>query len=69
MNFYSLLTSTINIRALEKSFQEANVFKKKKPWILKGLLISIEKKQKLHKTHYILGLTNERLYYKKYCNF
>ena len=28
----------------------------------------IKKKQKLHKTHYIFGSINEKLYYKKYSN-
>ena len=41
---------------------------KNKPWITKGFLISIKKKQKLNKTHYIFRLRSEKKYYKLYSN-
>ena len=34
----------------------------------KGLITSIKKKQKMHKTHFILGTSVNKLYYKKYSN-
>ena len=40
----------------------------KKPWITKGLLISIRKKQKLYKTHFLRGSDAEKEIYKRYSN-
>jgi len=41
---------------------------KSKPWITKGIYISICHKNKMHKTHYILGDDTKKQEYKKYSN-
>ena len=66
--FYSLLTSTINIHALLKKLSRKQKRLINKPWITKGLLISIKKKQKMHKIHYIKGSPIDKLCYKTYSN-
>ena len=66
--FYLLITSTIDTHAPLKKLSRKQRRLGSKPWITKRLLISIKKKQKLHKTHYIFGSINEKLYYKKYSN-
>ena len=66
--FYLLITSTIDTHAPLKKLSRKQRRLRSKLWITKGLLISIKKKQKLHKTHYFFGSINEKLYYKKYSN-
>ena len=66
--FYLLITSTIDTHAPLKKLSRKQRRLRSKPWISKGLLISIKKKQKLYKTHYNFGSINEKLYYKKYSN-
>ena len=39
-----------------------------KPWITKGILISIQNKQKLHKSHFLKGNDVSKLIYKTYAN-
>ena len=39
-----------------------------KPWISKGLYVSIRNKQKLYKSHYLKGSINEKKFYKRYSN-
>ena len=39
----------------------------RKPWISKCILVSIKKKQKLHKVYHFCGFSKEKLYYKR-CN-
>ena len=39
-----------------------------KPWITKGILVSIKNKQKIHKTCYCKGNDFEKQIYKKYAN-
>ena len=67
-DFYSLLTSTINIHAPLKKLSRKQKRLINKPWITKGLLISIKKKQKMHKTHYIKVSPIDKLCYKTYSN-
>ena len=40
----------------------------KKPWITNGILISIKKKQKLHRTHFLSSNPINRIIHKKYSN-
>ena len=51
--FYSLITSTIDAHAFLKKLSRKQNRLKNKPWITKGLLTSIKKKQAMHKTHYV----------------
>ena len=39
-----------------------------KPWITKGIFISIQNKQKLHKSHFLEGNDVSKLIYKTYAN-
>ena len=41
---------------------------KLKPWITKGLLVSIKHKQQLYKTHFVNGNSEQKKFYKKYAN-
>ena len=41
---------------------------KLKPWLTRGLLILIKRKQKLYKTHFINGNSEQKKFYKKYAN-
>ena len=41
---------------------------KNKPWIIKGILTAIRHKNKMHKSHYILGDLVMKSEYKKYSN-
>ena len=51
--FYSLITKTIDTHAPLKKLSRKQRRLKSKPWITKGLLISIKRKQKLHKLHFM----------------
>ena len=66
--FYSSLTSTINIHAPLKKVSRKQKRLINKPWITKGLLMSIKKKQKMHKTHCIKGSPIDKICYKTYSN-
>ena len=39
-----------------------------KPWLTKGIQISIRNKKKLHQSFYVGGNAEQKLYYKKYAN-
>ena len=39
-----------------------------KPWITKGIFVSIRKKQKLYVTHYLKGKEIQKIFYKTYAN-
>ena len=53
---------------LFKNFLESKNVQKTKPWITKGFLTSIKKKQAMHKTQYVNGSRVAQLLYKNYCN-
>ena len=40
----------------------------KKPWIIRGLMTSIRKKQKLYKTHFLKESEGEKNFYRQYAN-
>ena len=67
-DFYSLITTTIENHAPLKKLTRKQTRLRNKPWITKGLLKSINRKQKMHKTYCINGSTDERKFYKSYCN-
>ena len=62
--FYSVITKTIDKHAALKKQKRLQ----RKPWITKGLLISIKRKQKMHKSHFIHGSTDDKKFYKLYSN-
>ena len=65
---YFLITTTIENHAPLKKLTGKQTRLRNKPWITKGLLKSMKRKQKMHKTCYSNGSTNERNFYKFYCN-
>ena len=66
--FYSLITKTISNHAPLKKLSRKQKRLKSKPWMTKGLIISVKKKQKMHRTHFVQGTSVNKLYYKKYSN-
>ena len=60
--FYFLTTPTINA-APPKKLSRKQKRLKNKPWITKGHLTSIKKKQAMHSTHYVNGLLVVQLQY------
>ena len=62
------LSKIINKHApIQKASRKQRRFLQK-PWLTKGLLISIKNKQKLNGTHLLCGTNSEKLFYKKYAN-
>ena len=53
--FYSLITKTISNHAPLKKLSRKQKRLKSNPWMTKGLITSIKKKQKMHKTHFVQG--------------
>ena len=66
--FYSLITKTISNHVPLKKLSRKQKRLKSNPWMTKGLITSIKKKQKMHKTHFVQGTSVNKLYYKKYSN-
>ena len=66
--FYSLITKTISNHAPLKKLSRKQKRLKSNPWMTKGLITPIKKKQKMHKTHFVQGTSVNKLYYKKYSN-
>ena len=68
--FYSMIKLAIenHTRTPLKKLSTKQQRLKNKPWITKRFLIFIKKKQKLHKTHYIFGLSSKKKFYKLYSN-
>ena len=58
--FYSIIILTIEKNAPLKKLCRKQQRLKNKPWITKSLLISIKKKQKLHKIYYILDYLQKK---------
>ena len=56
--FYSAITKTIDKHAPLKKLNRKQKRLQRKPWITKGLLISIKRKQKMHKSHFVHGSTD-----------
>ena len=63
-----MITKTIDTHAPIKKLSRKQGRLKTKPWITKGLLTSIKRKQKLHKSHFINGSAIAKNYYKVYSN-
>ena len=66
--FVQVIKLAINRHAPLKKLSRRQKRLNKKPWITKGILISIKKKQKLHRTHFLGPNPIERDIYKKYSN-
>ena len=68
VEFYSLITKTISNHVPLKKLSRKQKRLKSNPWMTKGLITSIKKKQKMHNIHFIQGTSVNILYYKKYSN-
>lgn len=66
-NFTCIITETINAHAPMRLASRKRQKLLKRPWRSKGIFISIKRKQKMYKTHFLSN--NEKLIaiYKKYC--
>ena len=60
------IKSIIDLHAPLKNLSRKQL--KLKPWITKGLLVSIKHKQQLYKTHFVNGNSEQKKFYKKYAN-
>ena len=60
--FYSVITQTIHIHAPLKKLTRKQKRLQRKPWITEGILISIKRKQKTHKTHFINGSSMKKYF-------
>ena len=63
-DFVSVIDSLAPLRP--KTRRECKA--KNNPWLTKGLLKSINHKNKLHKTHFVSGTDDQAVYFKKYSN-
>ena len=66
--FTSIVSSTIDEHAPLKKLSRHQLKLRSKPWLAKGILISIKNKRKMFKSHYISGTKREKSYFKKYVN-
>ena len=67
-NFINIFKTAIDNYAPLKKLSRRQRKLKLKPWITRGLLISIKHKQKLYLSQFINGNTEKRNFYKKYVN-
>ena len=70
-NFNRLIKTISDVIETRAPLQTASRRQKrlqKRPWITKGILISIKNKQKLYKTYFLGGSNFEKFYYKIYAN-
>ena len=66
--FHSMITQTIDKYAPSKKLTRKQKRFQHRPWIDKGILVSIKLKQKMHKTDYIKGSTLGKYLYNEYSN-
>ena len=66
--FMEVIKITINRHAPLRKLTRRQKRLNKKPWITNGILISIKKKQKLYRTHFLSSNPINRIIYEKYSN-
>ena len=66
--FVALIENTIEIHAPLKKLSRKQQKLQSKPWITKGILISVRHKRKLYKSHFLAGTEIQKRFYKKYLN-
>ena len=66
--FLQLITSTIDFHAPIKLASRKQQKVLSKLWLTRGILTSIRSKQNMHKSHYIHGTFEQKMFYKKYTN-
>ena len=67
-NFASTFRTCLNKYASLKRALRKKCKLMSKPWITKGIFVSIRKKQKLYVTHYLKGNEIQKKFYKTYAN-
>ena len=67
-NFINIVKTAIDNYAALKKLSRRQRKLKLKPWITRGLLISIKHKQKSYLSHFINGNTEKRNFYKYYAD-
>ena len=67
-HFTRIILSTINTHAPLKPLPRKQKKIQSKPWITKGILISIRKKNSMFVSHYLNGDLNHKSFFKKYLN-
>ena len=66
--FVEIISTTINKHAPQKRMSRKQARLAMKPWITKGILLSIRKKNSMFKTHFISGNSIQKLFFRKYTN-
>ena len=66
--FISLISQSIDKHAPLKKFSRRQQKLQKKPWITKGILVSIKRKRSMFISHYVNGNNSQKILFKKYCN-
>ena len=64
----NIVKNTIVTHAPLKVLSQKQRKLKLKPWITKGILVTIKKKHKLYKSHFLNGSDVHKQFYKKYAN-
>ena len=67
-HFVNTIKTVINTHAPLKQCSRRQKRLQRKSWISKGLYVSIRKKQKLYKTHYLRESNNQKAFYKRFAN-
>ena len=67
-NFISNFKTVIDKHAPMKKLSQKQTKLLSKPWITKGILVSIRNKQKMYVTHFKNGDIKQKTFYKKYSN-
>ena len=67
-NFITTFKTVIDKHAPLKKLSQKQTKLFKKPWITKGILVSIRNKQKMYVTNFTNGDTEQTTFYKRYCN-
>ena len=67
-DFTRIISSTIDKHAPLKPFSRKQRKLMAKPWLTKGILVSIKKKRSMFKSHLLKGNTSQKIFFKKYSN-
>ena len=67
-DFVKRVRSIIDFYALLREISRGQKRLRAKPWLTKGLLVSIKYKQKLHRSHFLSNDVDKKTYYKQYSN-
>ena len=66
--FSQAILSTINIHATKKKSSRTQQRLPNKPWLTKGILVSIRKRRFMFKSHFLLSNDGQKSFFRKYSN-